>query len=137
LYAENAMKKIAVLDHLLLQQLGEQQQACNVIHHATDYLIMNQGAEALVELLKELKLTERTFQRLFKKYVGITPNQYRRICQFKSSFNQIRSGEFDKLSDVAFQSGFADQSHFNRSFKEFTEITPKDYAKSGLKRKRI
>jgi AraC-like DNA-binding protein len=47
----------------------------------------------------------------------------------------VKNGEFDKLTDVAYKTGFADQSHFIRSFKEFTQITPNDYLKSGLKDK--
>jgi AraC-like DNA-binding protein len=33
------------------------------------------------------------------------------------------------LSDIAFENGYADQSHYVRAFKEFTNITPKDYLK--------
>ena len=49
----------------------------------------NSGTEILSELLEKFKLNERTFQRIFKKYVGVTPNQYRRICQFHISFAQL------------------------------------------------
>jgi AraC-like DNA-binding protein len=48
----------------------------------------------------------------------------------------LKTGQFDNLTDVAFENDFADQSHFIRSFKEFTQLTPKDYIKSGLKRKK-
>jgi AraC-like DNA-binding protein len=68
--------------------------------------------------------------------VGVTPVQYRRICQFQSAFEQLRSKEFNNASDVAFGSGFADQSHFIRSFKEFTQTTPNNYIQSGLKAKK-
>jgi len=95
----------------------------------------NPDTEILSILQNKLELNERTFQRIFKKYVGVTPNQYRRICQFQVSFTQVRAKNFDKLSDVAYENGFADQSHFIRSFKEFTQITPNDYLKSGLKEK--
>jgi AraC-like DNA-binding protein len=91
----------------------------------------------LTTLLKKLKVNERTFQRIFKKYVGITPTQYRRICQFQQSFGQLRGKQFNKISEVAYDNGFADQSHFIRSFKEFTQITPNDYLKKGLKNKKI
>ena len=93
------------------------------------------GIEILSAMVSKLKLNERTFQRIFKKYVGVTASQYRRICQFHISFAQVRSGDFDKLSDVAYDNGFADQSHFIRSFKEFTQVTPNDYLRSGLKDK--
>jgi AraC-like DNA-binding protein len=47
----------------------------------------------------------------------------------------VRAKEFNTLTDVAFDNGFADQSHFIRSFKEFADITPNDYLRSGLKEK--
>jgi len=134
-YAATTEQKNEVLENLILFQLEQQQKECEIITHSTDKIMLNSGKEILSELLKELNLTERTFQRIFKKFVGVTPGQYRRICQFKHSFDQLRNGQFDNLGDVAYNTGFADQSHFIRSFKEFTEITPKEYRKSGLKRK--
>jgi AraC-like DNA-binding protein len=134
-YAKKTAEKIEVLDGLLLQQFKERRRECEIIRQSTDRIMMDSGKEVLSEILEELNLNERTFQRIFKKFVGITPSQYRRICQFKVSFEKLRTGNFDKLTDVAYETGFADQSHFIRSFKEFTDITPKDYKKSGLKRK--
>ena len=134
-YAKKTAETIEVLDGLLLHQLQQQQRECEIIRHSTDRIMLDSGKEILSEILAEMKLNERTFQRIFKKFVGVTPGQYRRICQFKLSFEKLRNGNFDTLTDVAYQTGFADQSHFIRSFKEFTEITPKDYKRSGLKRK--
>ena len=134
-YATSTSRKVEVLDNLLIDQLKQNKRECEIIQNITDQIIYNPGTEILAELLKKFKLNERTFQRIFKKYVGVTPNQYRRICQFHISFAQLRAKDFDKLSDVAYDNGFADQSHFIRSFKEFTLITPNDYLKSGLKNK--
>ena len=134
-YADSTTMKIEVLNNLLIQQLQEQRKECEVIKLATDEMMINTSKEILSELLKRSGINERTFQRMFKKYVGITASQYRRICQFQVSLAQVREKNFDKLTDVAYENGFADQSHFIRSFKEFTEITPNDYLKSGLKNK--
>jgi AraC-like DNA-binding protein len=131
-YAPSTSRKLEVLDHLLLQQLKENQEVCEIVQYATDTIMCNSGKEILPQILKELKLNERTFQRIFKKYVGITPTQYRRICQFQLSFDQLRSKQFDKISDIALDHGFADQSHYIRSFKEFTQTTPSDYLQKGL-----
>jgi AraC-like DNA-binding protein len=130
----SSTQKLHVLDHLLLQQLNENKNSCEIIRQATDQIMYNPGTEILSELLVKLQLNERTFQRIFGKYVGVTPNQYRRICQFELSFAQVRSRKFGKLTDVAYENGFADQSHFIRSFREFTHITPNDYLKSGLQK---
>jgi len=133
-YASTTPKKMQVLDQLLLIQLKENENNCEIIRQATDLIMYNPGTDILSELLAKLQLSERTFQRMFGKYVGVTPNQYRRICQFEQSFTQVRSKKFRKLTDVAYENGFADQSHFIRSFKEFTSITPNDYLKSGLRK---
>ena len=134
-YAASTTKKIEVLDHLLILQLQQNTKECEIIKYATDEIMCNPGTEILSTILNKLGLNERTFQRTFKKYVGVTPNQYRRICQFQVSFEQLRGKGFNKLTDIAYDNGFADQSHFIRSFKEFTQITPNDYLRSGLKEK--
>jgi len=134
-YAETTARKIEVLDNLLIQQLAQNKRECEIIKYTTDEIMCNPGTEILSAMLDKLQLNERTFQRLFKKYVGVTPNQYRRICQFQVSFTQVREKNFAKLTDVAYDNGFADQSHFIRSFKEFTHTTPNDYIRSGLKKK--
>jgi AraC-like DNA-binding protein len=135
IYAASTSRKAEVLDNLLVQQLNENQKIFEIIQYATDQIIRNSGTAILSEILQELKLNERTFQRIFKKYVGVTATQYRRICQFELSFRQLGSKRFDKISDVAFSSGFADQSHFIRSFREFTQTTPNDYLRKGLTEK--
>ncbi|MBA4058005.1 MAG: AraC family transcriptional regulator, partial [Marivirga sp.] len=58
-----------------------------------------------------------------------------RICQFQLSFAQVRAKEFNTLTDVAYDNGFADQSHFIRSFREFVDTTPNHYLRWGLKEK--
>ena len=133
IYTASTAQKIEVLDNLLIHLIEQNKRECEIIKYATDQIMLDPGTEILSTMLKKLELKERTFQRIFKKYVGVTPGQYRRICQFQLSFVQVRSKEFNKLTDVAYDNGFADQSHFIRSFKEFTQITPNNYLKSGLK----
>lgn len=131
-YADTIARKIEVLDNLIIQQQLENRDTFKIIQYATDVFMQNATNEVLPEILTTLNLNERTFQRIFKNYVGITPTQFRRISQFQLSFEQLRTKQFDKVSDVAFDNGFADQSHFIRSFREFTDTTPNDYLQNGL-----
>jgi AraC-like DNA-binding protein len=135
IYASTLSERINILDKLLLYLAEENKKELLIIQYATDRILCEPGTEILTEIVDHLAITERTFQRIFKKYTGITPSQYRRICQFQLSFSQLKSGDFDKLTDIAYDNGFADQSHFNRSFREFTNITPNQYLRSGLDKK--
>jgi AraC-like DNA-binding protein len=135
-YAGSTDKKVEALDSLLIYQLKQNKTECEIVRYATDQIMYNPGKEILSAIINQLNINERTFQRSFKKYVGVTPNQYRRICQFQISFTQLRTKEFNKLTDVAYDNGFADQSHFIRSFREFTQNTPKGYLRSGVKGKK-
>jgi AraC-like DNA-binding protein len=134
-YAESTLQKTEGLEHFVIHQLQENNRVCEIIRSATDEIMKQPDTTILSTLLQGLDLNKRTFQRIFKKYVGVSPGQYRRICQFQLSFAQVRAKEFNTLTDVAFDNGFADQSHFIRSFKEFADITPNDYLRSGLKEK--
>ncbi|MGF6851097.1 AraC-like DNA-binding protein [Chitinophaga sp. W3I9] len=134
-YAPSTAEKVEVLHQFILSQVTANQRECRIIRYATDKILENPEADVLAQMLQELSLTERTFQRIFKKYVGITASEYRRICQFQMAFYQLKSGQFHKLTDVAYANGYFDQSHYIRSFKEFTATTPNEYLQFGLKKK--
>jgi len=97
------------------------------IKKAIAQILRNKGQIKIKELLKELPLTERTLERNFKAYVGLSPKQFSKIIQFQSSLNQLTEAKFQKLTDIGIDSGFTDQSHFIRTFKSYTGQTPSFY----------
>lgn len=131
-YTRSTEEKIAILDHFIFTQLESNQRECEIIRYATDMIMQDPNTASLSRLLQELSVGERTFQRIFKNYVGVTASEYRRICQFYFSFLQLKSGHFEKLTDIAYDNGYFDQSHYIRSFKGFTDTTPGEYLQTGL-----
>ncbi|HET9487867.1 MAG TPA: helix-turn-helix domain-containing protein [Chryseosolibacter sp.] len=79
------------------------------------------------DLCDRLNLTERTTERRFLDHIGVSPRQYFRIRRFRSTLNRLQRQHERTLSDLAFDQGYSDQSHFTRSFREFTGLTPGDY----------
>lgn len=97
------------------------------VERAMNRILQSGGTLPIQELLNELALSERSLERRFRSHIGISPKLFSRICRFQSSLQQLRSRSFDKLSDLAFENGYADQSHFIRNFREFTGISPEEY----------
>jgi AraC family transcriptional regulator len=61
--------------------------------------------------------------RIFRRFSGRTPGEYLQQLRVQAACRMIAENK-DSLSDVAFQSGFSDQSHMNRTFKRFVGATP-------------
>ncbi|MFT3910753.1 MAG: helix-turn-helix domain-containing protein [Ferruginibacter sp.] len=122
---------IALLDNYIFNLISNSKTDNPIIKYATGKIVLDQSKEVLVSVQKELHVTERTFQRMFENHIGIAPNIYRRICQFDAAFQQLNHKNYSKLSDIAFKNGYADQSHYIRAFKEFTNLTPKEYLNFG------
>ena len=131
LNADSTEKMLCLLDNYIYCLITKVRSDLRSIKFATTEIGRHSFKEALVKVRNELYITERTFQRMFEKNIGISPNLYRRVCQFNSAFVQLNKRKFHNLSDVAFENGYADQSHYIRAFKEFTNITPKDYLRFG------
>ncbi|ELR69514.1 Transcriptional regulator, AraC family [Fulvivirga imtechensis AK7] len=100
------------------------------LQYVTNKMTASAGSVTLKSLQKDLRVSERTFERMFLRHVGITPRLYARICRFNATIEQLKSNQQTKLTDIAFDNGFADQSHFIRTFKEFTGLTPREYLAS-------
>jgi AraC-like DNA-binding protein len=127
LNAGSVKAMLALLDQFISGLIADARSECTRIQYAANKIAEQPTPEILGRVQKELHVTERTFQRMFEKNIGISPNLYRRVRQFNSAFQQLNNRDFSKLSDLAFQNGYADQSHFVRSFKEFTHLLPTEY----------
>lgn len=129
LNAPSIANMLTLLDDYVLSLSTRVKTSIQLIKFASSKIGENSSNGILKKVQNELCMTERTFQRLFNKYIGLAPNQYRKVCQFQSAFRQLQARRFVKLSDIAFEHSYADQSHYINSFKEFTSITPKEYLK--------
>lgn len=95
------------------------------IYSAIKKILASQGKCSMVEIAMHVNLTTWTFKRRFLSETGLTPKQFAKIIQFDRSLAQLSANDYTTLTDIAYQNGFADQSHFIRVFKSFTRKTPK------------
>lgn len=124
--------KIDIISAFIFNQISKNTAGTDeVTQFALTQIIASKGSIALKDLQQQLQLTERSFERRFKQGVGISPKLFSRICRFQNSLEQLRNNKYSKLSDIAFENDYADQSHYIRVFKEFAGFSPYQYQKKS------
>lgn len=79
----------------------------------------------LDELEKELGFSKYYLIRVFESVYGLSPIRYTINLRIEESKKLLHSGM--KYTEVAYATGFYDQSHFIRHFKLIVGVTPKDF----------
>lgn len=78
------------------------------------------------ELLFYTKCSERKMYRLFLDHFGVTPKQYIRILKIRNAIESIASNPTFSLTQIAYDAGYSDQSHFIKEAKLMCEVLPKE-----------
>ena len=131
LNATSTTQMLTLLDDYLFGLTTKIKADSDLIKYSTNKIFQNPNNKILREVQSELYVTERTFQRMFERHVGVSPNKFRMICQFNKAFQQLNRERTKSLTEITFHNGYADQSHFIRIFREFTSVTPKEYLSRG------
>lgn len=69
-------------------------------------------------------------QRLFLMVANVSISEYIRCRRLSKAAHELLN-EDSKITDIAFKYGYSSSTSFNRAFKAFHGITPKDIRKSG------
>lgn len=101
----------------------------NGLQYAVSRIFQGKEGISFKKIHTELNVSERTFERKFEQHVGISPRLLANIAQFQAALKQLKSGKYTNLSDIAYEHGYADQSHFIRTFKRFTGSSPLQFVK--------
>jgi AraC-like DNA-binding protein len=76
-------------------------------------------------LLERLNISERQFERRFAQAVGVSPQAYIRVRRFNEAVRLIKTGQYRRLTDIAYALNYYDQSHLIRDVSALSGLTPK------------
>ena len=79
------------------------------------------------ELAHDFNTNYKTIERKFLDVIGLTPSKLLKIRKFNQAVHAMYSCNYKSLSEIAQVSGYHDQSHFIRHFKELARITPRQF----------
>jgi AraC-like DNA-binding protein len=85
-------------------------------------LLRSGGATRISTLAREVRLSMRGFQTLFRASVGLVPKEFARLLRLQATLRAIDGG--GELAVLAADAGYADQAHATREIKRVTGLTP-------------
>ncbi len=107
-----------------------------VVGRVRDHLRANYRRQVtLAELATLAGMCRFALVRAFTKEVGIPPHAYQTRLRVLAAREMIAAGH--RLSAVAAEMGFTDQSHLNRHFKQQVGLPPGEYARIAAARQSV
>lgn len=119
-------QRVAMAEAFILRQLNSHARAYDYTHLAMRAIRQQQGKIDYDMLREDVPISQRQLQREFKKVYGITIKDYMRILRMNAVLNYM-SGPTIKLTELSHNHCFFDQSHFNKEFKHFVGLSPRQY----------
>jgi AraC-like DNA-binding protein len=131
--AANNSERIKLIETFLLSRLVDPQIINTIIKNCVDIIFQSQGQLGVVELAGKMKLSRRNMERKFVSAIGMSPKQLSRVVRLQATLKILEQRNFSSLTSLAYESGYYDQAHFIKDFKEFTGMSPKLFFSENLK----
>jgi AraC family transcriptional regulator of adaptative response/methylated-DNA-[protein]-cysteine methyltransferase len=108
----------------------EQSDHYRQVEKAIEFLEQNfRRQPSLDEIAASVNLSKFHFQRLFKRWAGVTPSQFLRYLTVEYAKGRLRASQ--SLFDAAHESGLSGPSRLHDLFVSFEAMTPGEYKKHG------
>lgn len=122
---------VAVAERWLCERLPEPDPQLEMIHRAVACILAEREVTRVDDVVRRLGVGKRTLQRLFRRYVGVSPKWTIQRYRLIDAAEAAHEGAAD-WSRLALQLGYHDQAHLIRDFKMAVGSSPAAYARATL-----
>ncbi|MEU6106959.1 helix-turn-helix domain-containing protein [Streptomyces albidoflavus] len=127
--------RFAVLDELLLRAVGRGGHEHRVrpeVAEAWRRLVAERGGVQVGALAAELGWSRRYLGERFRGELGLSPKTFARVLRFAHAHELAAVGDPLPWGEVAAVSGYADQAHLVRDWREFTGRSPRAWRRGEV-----
>jgi len=125
--ATHTKARIEIVENFLLGKFKNKRTIDSVVKLTVDTMLETKGNTSINSILKEDLTKRRQLERKFVNQIGISPKQLSKVIRLQAALKLLLNQQSESLTQIAYESEYYDQAHFNRDFKEFTGINPKDF----------
>lgn len=119
----NNTERVGIVQKHLLQHLANKKPNL-LIEHCLKQVEASEGLISLNRLSYNNGISQRHLSRSFQQCIGLSPKEYLRMARFLRSLTYVKRHTDLSFTEIAYKSGYYDQSHLNRDYKDYAGYTP-------------
>lgn len=131
--ARSVQERIDITERYFSMRLSDSYLQDDYVALTANLIRSSKGNVNIAGLHEQVPISARQLQRKFKEMTGMTPKAYIRIARMNAVHAYLNTQTQVALTDLAYENGFADQSHFVREFRQLTGVNPRNYLREKEK----
>jgi AraC-like DNA-binding protein len=126
LVADDNRERISILSSYLIKRSRTHPEPESSIQACIKHLIHSRVQLPIEQTASMFCVSPRQLERKFKTITGFAPKSFARISRFQHALRSYGSS-YKSLTELAYECGYYDQSHFIHDFKKFSGYEPGSY----------
>jgi AraC-like DNA-binding protein len=125
LHIRDTACRIILIEKFLTKYLIPPNETDQLIFNLANRIAFNGGSLSFDEIKASSNVCIRQLQRKFKAKTGLSMSTFNRVASFSKVLELLKREKEPRLTDIAFFSGYYDQSHFISEVKAFANHSPR------------
>ncbi|MEK4508818.1 helix-turn-helix domain-containing protein [Paenibacillus sp. FSL K6-2524] len=126
---ETEEEMVQLAEQFLLDRIPEQDDNVELINRIVQFTIDNRQITKVEDIVQEFDMNKRTLQRLFNRYVGVSPKWVIKRYRLQEVVELMEKGAVSNWPKLAQDMGYYDQAHFIKDFKAMIGKSPEEYVR--------
>jgi AraC-like DNA-binding protein len=128
--ASGVDQRVALVEEFLRERWPAPDPQVQVVQRIVAALLHDRTIARVDDVTEMFNINPRTLQRLFQRYVGVSPKWVLRRYRLHEAAAALAREQHRPWAEVAADLGYFDQSHFIRDFTAAIGMTPVAYAQA-------
>jgi AraC-like DNA-binding protein len=126
--ASSGEAQFAIVEHALVARAGDRLRHHPAVGYALREFTCVPHMRTIADVSQRVGLSQRRFIELFDEQTGLTPKMFCRVRRFQASIQRAHKSARIDWTTLALDCGYFDQAHFIHDFREFSGLTPSEWA---------